>query len=305
MKAPLTSTYKCGMFLRLLYLLIFLFLLLFAQNIYIHADQELIKKGKYIFRASGGCSCHINKKNNGDFLAGGRAIKTPFGTFYSTNITPDTESGIGKWSDEDFIRAMTIGISPEEKHYFPVFPYTSFQLIMMEDLIALKEYIFSIPPISQNNLPHELILPIGRRIPMMFWKKFVWSPLNFDSNSEKTITWNRGAYLVKALAHCGECLTPRNILGDLNSDMYLAGSKEGVDGELAPNITPDIKTGIGSWSKVDISFFLKTGIKPDGDDIQGLMAEVIDLGYQFLTEKDLSAIAEYLLSLTPIENDLR
>ena len=296
--------FKCEMVFRLLYFSTFLFLLFFWFVFKIYADKGIIKKGKYLFQASGGCSCHTNKEKDGNFLAGGRSIKTPYGIFFSTNITPDIESGIGKWSDEDFIRAMTIGVGPEGKHYFPVFPYTSFQLIRIEDLLALKAYIFSISPISQKNLPHKLILPVGRQIPMMFWKNFIWSPDNLELNSQKTENWNRGAYLVKALAHCGECHTPRNILGDLDYSRYMSGSKEGPEGELAPNITPDIKTGIGNWSKVDISFFLKNGIKPNGDYSQGSMAEVIELGYQFLTERDLNAIAEYLLSLTPIDNDL-
>ena len=269
------------------------------------AGQSLIEKGKYIFHASGGCSCHTDTKNNSEFLAGGRPIKTPFGTFYASNITPDPVTGIGKWSDEDFIRAMTKGLSPEGNHYFPVFPYTSFHNITREDLLALKAYLFSIPAVRQNNLPHDLLLPFGRQAVLMFWKNVVWSPQPFNSNPEKTESWNRGAYLTQALAHCGECHTPRNLLGGLKSDMHLAGSKEGPEGELAPNITPHKKTGIGDWSRVDISYFLETGMKPNGDDTQGLMSEVIEHGYQYLQPDDLEALAEYLISLVPIENDLQ
>ena len=269
------------------------------------AGQSLIEKGKYIFHASGGCSCHTDTKNNSEFLAGGRPIKTPFGTFYGTNITPDPVTGIGKWSDEDFIRAMTKGLSPEGNHYFPVFPYTSFHNITREDLLALKAYLFSIPAVRQNNLPHDLLLPFGRQAVLMFWKNVVWSPQPFNSNPEKTESWNRGAYLAQALAHCGECHTPRNLLGGLKSDMHFAGSKEGPEGELAPNITPHKKTGIGDWSRVDISYFLETGMKPDGDDTQGLMSEVIEHGYQYLLPEDLDALAEYLISIVPIKNDLQ
>ena len=269
------------------------------------AGQILIEKGDYIFHASGGCSCHTDTKNYGEFLAGGRPIKTPFGTFYGTNITPDPVTGIGKWSDEDFIRAMTKGLSPEGNHYFPVFPYTSFHNITREDLLALKAYLFSIPAVRQNNLPHDLLLPFGRQAVLMFWKNVVWSPQPFNSNPEKTESWNRGAYLAQALAHCGECHTPRNLLGGLKSDMHFAGSKEGPEGELAPNITPHKKTGIGDWSRVDISYFLETGMKPDGDDTQGLMSEVIEHGYQYLLPEDLDALAEYLISIVPIKNDLQ
>ena len=264
-----------------------------------------ISSGKYLFHAAGGCSCHTDTKNNSAFLAGGRPIETPFGTFYGTNITPDPETGIGNWSDEDFIRAMTQGLSPEGNHYFPVFPYTSFQRINRKDLLALKAYLFSLPPVRQNNLPHDLILPFGEQYAMMFWKNFVWSPEPFISNPERTESWNRGAYLAQALAHCGECHTPRNLVGVLKPEMHFAGSKEGPEGELAPNITPDKETGIGSWNKVDISYFLQNGMKPDGDDVQGLMGEVIELGYQHLLEEDLDALAEYLASLLPISNDLK
>ena len=264
-----------------------------------------ISAGKYLFHAAGGCSCHTDTKNNSAFLAGGRPIKTPFGTFYGTNITPDYETGIGNWSDEDFIRAMTQGLSPEGRHYFPVFPYTSFQRIKPKDLLDLKAYLFSLTPVRQKNMPHDLILPFGEQYVMMFWKNFVWYPEPFISNPERTESWNRGAYLAQAVAHCGECHTPRNLLGGLKTKMYFAGSKEGPEGELAPNITPHKKTGIGSWSRVDISYFLQNGMKPDGDDVQGLMGEVIEFGYQNLQEEDLDALAEYLASLLPILNDLK
>jgi len=277
--------------------------LIICFSLKISADEEQIKKGEYIFQASGGCSCHTNQKNQGKILAGGRSIQTPFGIFFSTNISPDIETGIGNWSDEDFIRAMKLGISPAGKYYFPVFPYTSFQMIKQKDLLALKAYIFSISPVNQVNTPNKLILPMGRKIPMMFWKKFVWTAKQFKEDPLRTKSWNRGAYLVQAIAHCAECHTPRNFLGGLNYKMHLAGSIEGTEEELAPNITPDQKTGIGSWSKVDISYFLKTGIKPDGDYTEGLMSELIDLGYQYLLDTDLKAIAEYISTLPPIENN--
>ncbi len=286
------------------FLCLFTFLII-CFSLIISADEEQIKKGEYIFKASGGCSCHTNKINKGKFLAGGRSIKTPFGTFFSTNITPDVKTGIGNWSDEDFIRAMKLGVSPAGEHYFPVFPYTSFQLIKRNDLLALKAYIFSISPVNQKNTPHKLILPIGRKIPMIFWKKFVWSSKQYENNPLRTKTWNRGAYLVQSITHCAECHTPRDFLGGLNYEMHMAGSVDGPEGELAPNITPDLKTGIGSWSKIDISYFLKTGIKPDGDYTEGLMSEIIDSGYQYLVDEDLKSIAEYISTFTPIENNLR
>ena len=278
------------------------FCLLGANNA---IGQDLIEKGKYIFHASGGCSCHTDTKNDGAFLAGGRPINTPFGTFFGTNISPDPATGIGKWTDEDFVRAMTKGLSPEGNHYFPVFPYTSFHNITQEDLIALKAYLFSIPAVNQKNIPHDLILPFGRQALLMIWKNVVWSPQTFISNPEQTKSWNRGAYIAQALAHCGECHTPRNLLGGLKTYLHFSGSKEGPEGELAPNITPHKITGIGDWTKVDISYFLETGMKPDGDYTQGLMAEVIEHGYYYLKVEDLDAVAEYLISLLPINNNLK
>ena len=278
------------------------FCLLGANNT---IGQDLIEKGKYIFHASGGCSCHTDTKNDGAFLAGGRPINTPFGTFFGTNISPDPATGIGKWTDEDFVRAMTKGLSPEGNHYFPVFPYTSFHNITQEDLIALKAYLFSIPAVNQKNIPHDLILPFGRQALLMIWKNVVWSPQTFISNPEQTKSWNRGAYIAQALAHCGDCHTPRNLLGGLKTYLHFSGSKEGPEGELAPNITPHKITGIGDWTKVDISYFLETGMKPDGDYTQGLMAEVIEHGYYYLKVEDLDAVAEYLISLLPINNNLK
>ena len=278
------------------------FCLLGANNT---IGQDLVEKGKYIFHASGGCSCHTDTKNDGAFLAGGRPINTPFGTFFGTNISPDPATGIGKWTDEDFVRAMTKGLSPEGNHYFPVFPYTSFHNITQEDLIALKAYLFSIPAVNQKNIPHDLILPFGRQALLMIWKNVVWSPQTFISNPEQTKSWNRGAYIAQALAHCGECHTPRNLLGGLKTYLHFSGSKEGPEGELAPNITPHKITGIGDWTKVDISYFLETGMKPDGDYTQGLMAEVIEHGYYYLKVEDLDAVAEYLISLLPINNNLK
>ena len=278
------------------------FCLLGANNT---IGQDLIEKGKYIFHASGGCSCHTDTKNDGAFLAGGRPINTPFGTFFGTNITPDPATGIGEWTDEDFVRAMTKGLSPEGNHYFPVFPYTSFHNITQEDLIALKAYLFSIPAVNQKNIPHDLFLPFGRQALLMIWKNVVWSPQPFISNPEQTESLNRGAYIAQALAHCGECHTPRNLLGGLKTYLHFSGSKEGPEGELAPNVTPHKITGIGDWTKVDISYFLETGMKPDGDYTQGLMAEVIEHGYYYLKVEDLDAVAEYLISLLPINNNLK
>ncbi len=267
-------------------------------------ERTIVQRGEYVFRASGGCACHTEVKNQGRFMAGGRPIQTPFGDVFSTNITPDPQTGIGTWSDADFVRAMTRGVAPDGAHYFPVFPYTSFTYMTEPDLLALKAYLFSIPPVRQPNKPPALRFPFNWRTPVAFWKWLYFEPGPFRPDPSRPDAWNRGAYLATALAHCGECHTPRNLLGGPKRGMAYAGSVDGPEGELAPNITPDEETGIGSWSIPDFVWFMQTGLKPNGDDAQGLMAELIENGYQHLTESDLQAIAVYLQSLKPIRNRL-
>ncbi len=270
------------------------------------AQEELsaIERGEYIFQATGGCGCHTDYANDGTFLAGGRAIETPFGTIYGTNITPDPETGIGDWSDEEFLRAMTEGIGPDGTIFYPVFPYTAFTKMTREDLLDLKAYLFSVPPVKQENKSPELGFPFNVRTGLRAWRLLNFDAGTFEPDTDRSVEWNRGAYLTSALAHCGECHTPRGTTGALDEDMHFAGSREGPEGELAPNITPDEETGIGGWGVADITWFLQTGFEPEGDDAQGLMREVIDHGYQYLEKSDLQAIATYLKSLTPIHNEI-
>lgn len=265
-------------------------------------DEAAIQRGEYIFRASGGCSCHTDLKNQGPFLAGGRPLKTPFGVIYSTNITPDPKTGIGRWSDEDFMKAMTQGIGPDGTYYYPAFPFTSFTKMTERDLRDLKAYLFSVPPVERENKPPELRFPFNWRSGMVLWRSLYFRPGVFQPVPAHGEEWNRGAYLATAVAHCGECHTPRDSMGGLRTDLHFAGSREGPEGELAPNITPDPETGIGGWSLTDIVWFLQTGMEPDGDATEGLMNEVIEQGYHQMKEADLKAIAVYLKSLQPIRN---
>ncbi len=237
-------------------------------------------------------------------MAGGRPIKTPFGMIHSTNITPDPETGIGNWRETDFIKALTEGVGPNGKHYFPVFPYTSFTGMTKEDLMDLKAYLFSVPAVEKENKPPDLIPPFGWRPGLVVWKWLNFEPGPFEPDPGQSSVWNRGAYLSTALGHCRECHTPRNLTGGLKTKLQYAGSANGPEGQLAPNITPDETTGIGDWSIPDIVWFLQTGLKPDGDDAQGLMREVIENGFQHLAEADLEAIAVYFRSLKPITNEV-
>lgn len=272
------------------------------------ARKAPLERGRRIFAATGGCTCHTNFPAEGPdapALAGGRALETPFGIYYSTNITPDRETGIGGWSLEDFTRAMRDGLSPAGEHYFPVFPYTSFTGLSDADVADLKLYLDSLPAIRRENRPHDVHLPFSFRPILAGWKWLNFAPGRIADDPALDPATQRGRYLTLAAAHCGECHTPRTRTGGLDRSKWLAGSLDGPEGELAPNITPDEQTGIGDWSIPDLVWYLETGLKPDGDDTQGLMAEVIRHGYANLPREDREAIAHYLKSVPAIENRVR
>lgn len=266
-----------------------------------HADQVQIDRGAYIFVAADCAACHTNVKEKGPRLAGGRPLKTPFGIFYSPNITPDPEAGIGRWTDADFTRALREGISPEDDHYFPVFPYPSFTKMTDQDILDLKAYIFSLPAVSQATREHDIDFPYGWRFTVWFWKQLNFTSGAFLPDPGQSGEWNRGAYLAEALAHCGECHTPRGSLGGLDTSLAYSGTTEGPEGEKVPNISPDADTGIGSWSPKDVIRVLRTGQLPDGDFVGSVMGEVV-AGTSKLTDADRQAIAVYIMSQPPISN---
>lgn len=268
----------------------------------LHARTPNPIAGERIFNASGGCGCHTAE--NGQPLSGGRPLKTPFGIYFSSNITPDPETGIGRWSNLDFLRAMREGVAPDGSHYFPVFPYTSFSKMTETDVLHLKDYLFTQAAVPQSNRPHDVWFPFNLRLSAWGWKLVNFGPDRLLPDSEKSENWHRGRYLAEAVAHCGECHTPRNLLGALKPDWPYAGSREGPEGELAPNITPDAETGIGQWSADDLAYLLETGMLPDGDFIGGLMGEAVEF-YARLPPEDREALAEYVLSLPPIQNQVR
>ena len=269
------------------------------------SDTNRRAHGEYIFRAAGCAGCHTDVDHEGAFLAGGRALQTEFGTFYTSNITPHPEFGIGKWSDEDFVRALTEGVSPEGTHYYPTFPYTSYTKMRNDDILALWEYLRKVPAVALPNRSHNLPWYLSNRYINLLWKLLYFDAGEYDPHIDRSSVWNRGAYLSQALAHCPECHTPRNILGALDDYRLNAGTKNGPGGEVIPNITPDRKTGIGRWNEDDLTYFLETGATPDGDYTANLMAEVVDEGLQYLTRQDLDAIAHYTLSLPPVEHAVK
>ncbi len=270
-----------------------------------HADDtaaaDLAARGAYLVRAGECATCHTDEKGGGKPFAGGRALATPFGTFYSPNITPDPATGIGRWSDADFLRALKRGVRPDGADLFPVLPYTSYTRMSDADALSIKAYLFSLAPVQQQNKPHD-VKPFAWRFPIKFWKWLFFTPGDFVPDATASPELNRGAYLVTALAHCGECHTPRNIAGATRPSLALAGTLDGPEGERAPNITPDAATGIGKWSADDLVALLKTGTKPDFDDVQGTMGEAVRDGFKYLNDADLKAIAAYILSRPPIDH---
>ena len=260
-----------------------------------------VKKGEYLTIAGGCISCHTDFKKKGPTFAGGAPIPTPFGTFFPPNITPSKEHGIGTWTDEDFIRAMREGKTPDGAHYFPAFPYTSYTQITESDLKAMKAYLFTLAPVEQASVPHDISFPFSWRFLQTGWKMLFFREGEFQPDPAKSAEVNRGAYLSNALAHCGECHTPRNMLGGLDYDRWMAGTPDGPENETIPNITPDPETGL-SWSVPEIVEYLKTGATPDFDFAGSMMADVIAHNTGKLTDADLKAIAEYLKSLPPIRH---
>jgi mono/diheme cytochrome c family protein len=264
--------------------------------------DELVEKGKYLTAAGGCYGCHTIPGEGKEPFAGGRALKTPFGVFYSPNITPDKETGIGDWTDAQFLTALHQGLSPSGHPYFPVFPYTSYTKIKDEDALAIKAYLDTLPKVVQENKQPDVSPPFSWRWLQWGWRMLFFNEGRYIPSENATPEIARGGYLVEALVHCGECHTPRNMFGGTDASLYMAGTPNGGEGEFVPNITPDTETGIGDWSKGDIVSFMKTGMKPDYDDVQGSMAEVVNHSLSKLTDEDLEAIAEYLKSIKPIHN---
>jgi mono/diheme cytochrome c family protein len=266
------------------------------------AEPDVVARGAYLANAADCVACHTDSAHSGRPYAGGRALATPFGTFYSPNITPDPETGIGRWSDAQFLRALHEGVRPDGANYFPVFPYPSFTKITDADARAIKAYLFSLPAVRQANRNHDVPFPFSWRFLQNGWKWLFFDEGRFQPAAERSAGYNRGAYLVTALAHCGECHTPRNWFGATESDRFLAGNPHGPDGKRVPNITPDPKTGIGNWTEDDIIVMLTDGHTPDFDEVGGAMAEVVKSTAR-LTAEDRRAIAVYLKSLPAIPSN--
>jgi len=264
-------------------------------------SSPLLARGAYVMQI-GGCR-HCHSAEGGEPLAGGRPLETPFGTFYTPNITAHETAGIGAWSEADFRRALHRGEAPDGSRYFPVFPYTSYTRMSGDDAHALYVYLRSQPVSARANREHELAWYLRWRFAAQVWQWLFFTPGEFAADRTRDAAWNRGAYIVTALAHCGECHTPRNWFGAAVAEMALAGNPDGPDGELVPNITPDPETGIGDWSRDALNLFLQFGELPNGEYTAGSMDTVIT-GLGRLTGEDRAALIDYLRALPPIRNSV-
>jgi len=257
------------------------------------------KRGEYLAKAAGCVGCHTEEKDGAVPYAGGRALKTPFGTFYGPNITPDRTAGIGSWTEADFLRALRLGERPDGSNLFPAFPYPSFTKITDSDARDLWAYLKTLPPSATPSREHDLWFFFGWRWLVSIWKWLYFTPGAFTDNPGVSAFVNRGAYLVQALGHCGECHTPRNFLGGPRSDRYLAGGK-GPDGKGVANLTP---TNLKKQSDKEIKDFLVTGLTAEGDVPAASMGEVIKNTTSQLTPADLDALIAYLRTLPPLPSE--
>jgi mono/diheme cytochrome c family protein len=257
------------------------------------------KRGAYLAKAGGCVGCHTEMRKDAEPYAGGRALKTPFGTFYGPNITPHPQAGIGRWAYSDFVAAMREGRRPDGSNYFPAFPYPSFTRITDADLRDLWAYLRTLKPSARSSRPHELGVLYRWRVALSPWKWLYFTPGAFRPEPGKSAAVNRGAYLVQALGHCGECHTPRNFLGGPKKDRYLAGAKLG-EGSKASNLTP---TKLKKYGDGELRDILTSGLYPDGDVIGETMGEVVSNTTSQLSPQDLDALIAYLRTLPPLPDE--
>jgi mono/diheme cytochrome c family protein len=261
-----------------------------------------LENGKVMFYAGGCASCHASTgQRDATRLGGGLALESRFGTFYAPNISPDRDDGIGRWNEADFITALWKGTSPQGQHYYPAFPYTSYQRIALDDARDLFAYLRTLPAVAGKAPPHQVPFPLNWRRLLGGWKFLFLDGQPFRPDPSKSAQWNRGAYLVNGPGHCAECHSPRNLLGGIEAGMRFAGGPD-IEGKgWVPNIT---QKGLADYSEKDIAYLLETGQTPDGDSVGGAMTAVIRNTSQ-LPAADREAMAVYLKSLAPVDGPPR
>jgi mono/diheme cytochrome c family protein len=261
---------------------------------------EQVARGAYLARAGNCMLCHTERGGAG--YAGGRPLETPFGTVFASNITPDTETGIGAWSAAHFRRALHEGRSRDGRLLYPVFPYSHTTRVTGADADALFDYLRSLPPVNKPNRQHRLRWPYNTQAALAVWRLLYFSPGQYVEDPARTREWNRGAYLVQGLGHCGACHTARNALGGSRDVMNLSGGLIPMQNWYAPSLASAAEAGVADWPVEDIVRLLGAGTSPRGT-VLGPMAEVVLHSTQYLEPGDLRAMAVYLKSLPPTSND--
>jgi mono/diheme cytochrome c family protein len=257
-----------------------------------------LANGRTMFMAGGCGGCHaVPGAEDKTRLGGGLGLKSPFGDFYVPNISSDRNDGIGAWSEADFVTAMTKGTAPDGRHYYPAFPYTSYQRIAIDDLRDLFAYLKTLPAVAGKVRDHDLPFPFTVRRGLGLWKLLYLDGAPLKPDPARSATLNRGAYLVEGPGHCAECHSPRNVMGGIVAGQRFAGGPNPEGKGWVPNITGK---DMGDWSEKDIAYLLESGQTPDGDSVGSSMAEVVRHPAQ-LAPEDRAAIAAYIKSLSPVE----
>jgi mono/diheme cytochrome c family protein len=260
------------------------------------AKADAVRRGEYLAKAADCMVCHTAP--GGEAFGGGLVFPLPFGTLYSTNISPDQETGIGNYTDRDFLDAVQQGIRKDGVRLYPAMPYTSYTLMTDADVLAIKAYLFSLPAVHRQNQRDTLQFPFNQRWTMIFWS-WAFSPnARFAPNTAKSAEWNRGAYIAEALAHCGECHTPRNFAFALDNRRKFAGAV--AAGWRAYDITSDKGTGIGSWSDEEVFAYLAKGHTMGRGTASGPMGEAVDHSFSQMGPTDIRALTTYLRSIPAV-----
>jgi mono/diheme cytochrome c family protein len=255
-------------------------------------EGSQIGRGEYLALVGDCLACHTVR--GGKPYAGGLPIPTPFGTLYTPNITPDPETGIGKWSADDFWRALHDGVNKDGQYLYPAFPYTNYTKVTRADSDAMYAFFMALRPVPQPNTPHEMRFPYNQRQLLLGWRTLYFKAGEYEPNPKQSAEWNRGAYLVEGLGHCNACHASRNILGAVKED-DIGGGLIPVQNWYAPSLSSARETGVGDWDVKDIVDLLRTGVSPRGA-VYGPMSAVVAHSLQNVTLGDLTAMAIYLKS---------
>jgi mono/diheme cytochrome c family protein len=255
-----------------------------------------LARGAYLARAGNCMGCHTAR--GGPAYAGGRGIDTPFGTVFSSNLTPDEKTGIGSWTPAHFWRAMHNGRSKDGRLLYPAFPYPNYTQVTREDSDALFAYLGSLPAVEQMPTPHTLRFPYDSQAALAVWRALYFKPGVYEANTQRSAEWNRGAYLVRGLGHCAACHTARNALGASSEALDMAGGLIPMQNWYAPSLSSPHEAGVGDWDRQHIVDLLKTGVSPRAS-ATGPMAEVVLRSTQYLSDADLAAMAQFLKELAP------